>query len=917
MTTVSLLVDGTWQDISDDALGRDDIVITSGRASESAATDPSTCSLSIRGGESQVSAGVVGRYSPRNPLSDLYGKLHRNSKIRIERSLTGWEGLRLSGADGSYAYTPDHSSLDITGDLDLRIEAVHDSWRPSTLEILAAKSRGLDQVSWEWHLDRVAGMGFTWTETGIVTTGVGGDLLTANVALPEGAALRALRVTFTSATGTVRFYTADTIAGPWTQLGTDQVWGSAQTIWSGTAAQTVGATHDGTGGVGYLSKVSSPFTGTVTAFEIRNGIDGTVVTSPGFGSAGLGDSGLVDAQGRQWFWPTTTHVVRPDYRFCGGVAAWEPRWDVSGKDVWFPIEASGPLRRLGQGASALRSSLYRDLSTKTNLAAYWPCEDGEDAQSISGVIGGANLGVVGDVTLASASDIDGSDALPAFGTGTLSGRFPSYTEPTNQRIMCLVQVPDTIPGTERSVLQLRSSGTVKLWKLRLNSSGNLVIYGWDKDDTQVTSGTHAVDLRGKTAIVWLLLTKDGTDTEWQIGSVEPNQPIPIGVEIGSVASATPGTFLSGIVGSGADLGGTVIGHVALMDSDVHGAFWDTVNNSLLAWSGEQAHERFIRLADEESIDVYTHGDQSMKMGAQTISTLLELWQQCVDSDMAMFSEYDCDGFLLRAHRTLENTTPRIILDYDSGHLAPSLEPTDDDQQLRNDVTVSRIGGSQERVTLDTGDLSVAQVGRYDAAVDLSLHHDSQLESQAWWRLSLGTWNEARYPSVTIDLLKNPSLAPATLSLEAGDRIRLINLPEWLPPDDVDLLVLGRDETIGADGRHLVTLNCAPAAPWDTWILGEGRAGTSGSELASGITSSATSFSVTTTVGERWIDSATFPAMFGPTFLIKFGGEIARVTDITGTGSTQTFTVIRSRNGVVKSHVAGTAVALAHPARPRL
>jgi hypothetical protein len=87
-----------------------------------------------------------------------------------------------------------------------------------------------------------------------------------------------------------------------------------------------------------------------------------------------------------------------------------------------------------------------------------------------------------------------------------------------------------------------------------------------------------------------------------------------------------------------------------------------------------------------------------------------------------------------------------------------------------------------------------------------------------------------------------------------------------------------------------------------------RADTAGSQLASSATSTATSLSVSTTSGPRWIDSAAHPEEFP--FDIMVGGERMRVTAVSGTSSPQTFTVIRSRNNIVKSQSSGTAVQLA-------
>jgi hypothetical protein len=125
---------------------------------------------------------------------------------------------------------------------------------------------------------------------------------------------------------------------------------------------------------------------------------------------------------------------------------------------------------------------------------------------------------------------------------------------------------------------------------------------------------------------------------------------------------------------------------------------------------------------------------------------------------------------------------------------------------------------------------------------------------------------------------------------------------------------GYQEVIGHPVDWNLQLNCTPAAPWTIGVVGDpvlGRSDTAGSELASPATSTATSLSVATTSGPRWITSAAYPSEFP--FTIRVGGEVMTVTAISGASSPQTFTVTRSVNGVVKSQTAGTDVCLAQPA----
>jgi hypothetical protein len=111
------------------------------------------------------------------------------------------------------------------------------------------------------------------------------------------------------------------------------------------------------------------------------------------------------------------------------------------------------------------------------------------------------------------------------------------------------------------------------------------------------------------------------------------------------------------------------------------------------------------------------------------------------------------------------------------------------------------------------------------------------------------------------------------------------------------------------------MNCAPAGPWTVGVVEDpvlGRADTDGSQLASAVNASATSWSVAVTAGPLWITTATRPAEFP--LSVTCGGEEVTVTAITGTSSPQTFTVTRSVNGISKPQSAGTALSLTYPMR---
>jgi len=307
------------------------------------------------------------------------------------------------------------------------------------------------------------------------------------------------------------------------------------------------------------------------------------------------------------------------------------------------------------------------------------------------------------------------------------------------------------------------------------------------------------------------------------------------------------------------------------------------------------------------------------MGAQRTKSLLDLLRECADSDGGVLYEARADlALALRTRTSVYNQAPVLALDYTiDGQVAPPLEPVDDDQHLRNSVTVQRDGGSSAGYALDSGPLSTQTppdgVGVYDEQVTLSLARDGQALNQAAWRVHLGTWDEARYPTVHVDLAAGPDLIPAASAVDIRDRVTIDNLPPWLPPGGADLLVEGYTETLGAYDWDLV-FNASPAGPWTVGVLEDpvlGRADTDGSELAADIGAADTTITVTVTDGPLWITGSASPD-FPVDILV--GGEVMTVTAISGAASPQTFTVTRGTNGVALAHAAGTGLSLAQPMR---
>lgn len=274
---------------------------------------------------------------------------------------------------------------------------------------------------------------------------------------------------------------------------------------------------------------------------------------------------------------------------------------------------------------------------------------------------------------------------------------------------------------------------------------------------------------------------------------------------------------------------------------------------------------------------------------------------------------DRAGLVFRPLRTLYNQTPALTLSYSVGEIAYPFEPTDDDRGLTNDVSVSVDGASTpSRYQLTAGPLSVnappAGAGKYAASVTRNVNSGYYASCWARWLVHQSTtWWEPRYPQISVDLNRKRTLVSAAVQVDMGSIIVGANPPAWLPPQDIKQIVTGITETINTR-RWLISFNTFTGRPFDTMQLNTSasRLGPTDSKLAAAITTTtATSISVVSSAASgRWTtNAARFPLS------IIVGGEEMTVTNITGTGLTQTFTVTRSVNGVQKTHAINTVVTL--------
>ncbi|MCI0384594.1 hypothetical protein [Streptomyces sp. CNQ085] len=892
---VELWIDGAWVDITGDVRTSQDITIDRGRRDWGAYTDPGSCKLRLNNRH--------GRYSPRNPRSPLYGKIGRNTPIRVRvgevpadtalladsfdrteasgwgtadtgQAWTTWTSMGAAAADyavaggaatmtvGStfddgWAATTDVGSADV----DLTFTVATDTAAAGTSALGSILAAALLRA------DATAGTGYLLFVRMITDTG-----------LPDGQGRRVgASITRLDGSGSyIDLSMVQTVPGLTYSEGVP-LRARAQAVGSALRLK-VWADGQPEPAAWHTQLYDDTYSTTVMGLYASAALVTSLPTTLSFGDLAISEPA------------DETGVVR----FCGEVTRWPPSWDLSGADHWVTLEAFGVLRRLTQGTDPLQSVMRRHIPTQWPQA-YWPMEEGSrgDASVASAV---DNTGVlrVSGLDFAQESSLTGSGPLP-----TVAGAARLISDPIpgvdtgSWSVSLMFRLPaDSFPAAESEMLAFTTTGGYR-WRVTIgdiSGTNRLRLRVTDSDGTDLVVWNVNTDTAGVSITdQWLRLRvrawQDGTDVRWEMTWVTVNNAT---WGVTDAFAGTAGRVSRIDTRIDAALKGMALGHLSTW-----GVYTDTgytyYGYSVMAGMPYQYVQTYVqRLAAEEAIALDVIGASTTLIGAQPIDTWTALVQEAIASHMGVLTEQrDTIGLAMRTRDTLVNQDPAVTLDYSAGLIA-ALQPVEDDQGVHNDLTVKRRGGSEARMVLAEGPMSVLPppdgIGRYTHQETVNLAYDNALPLQAGWRLRLATVDELRYPEVGVNLA-NPRMQPyidALLAVDSGDVVRLTGLPDHLPPGDlasgdVDLMVQGYREILGA-ARWEIALVCTPASPWRMAVVGDavlGKADTAGSELVDAAGEAETTLYVTTTSGPPWVvDPGEFP------FDLRVGGEVVTATAAT-------------------------------------
>jgi hypothetical protein len=807
-----------------------------------------------------------GMFSPENPYSPLFGQIKQNLPVRlgIRTTANTWdEHVRMpdvnamtntaGGSSSQKLYTADKASLDVAGDIDIRMEFTPFYTRVRRQVLCGKYVVPGNQRAWFIEMRGDGQLALLTTPDGTLTSALTN---LSGVTLATDAGRVAIRVTLDVDNGAgsrvYRWYSAPSIDGTWTQISTATVAGTTS-IFNSTSALEVGSANNANGPF----TDNTQFAGKIHAFQMYSGIAGTLVADMRPQGQGVG-------QGISWndtcaapnTWALQGDNIRlasDRIRFNGELTSLPETWDVTGNDRYVQVAATSLAGRYVSNKGALNSAIYRLYRNRTDLIGYWPLEDASGATQAANVVDATKPGELTQCVFGSTTGLDGSAGAlalsnaPNLSRAVFNAVFPA-AETGTSTILFYFRM-DTLPaGGDNIFLTLNMApGAALRWQFTISNTS----YTWSSYDlagNQTYASAAILFGAGASPLdQWVGMQMGFKQEGGNIRFTTTWHAVGSGIfytHFGG-GTTTAGTLGRGITRAifgtpdsafaGAQLAHVMIGTGASLDLGTN-----TFANASKAWAGETAGRRIQRLAREEGEFFEWVGDldTTALVGAQAPDRLLNLFTSSAGVDGGLFGDLrDTRGWRYVTRAAMGNRRA-LTLDYSASELDATPLPITDNRYLVNDYTASRPAGSSARYeandgrplsTSDPDDPVRPGVGRYEQSGAFNAAADSQLFFLASAQVAVGTWPGSRIPNISVALHRDeisPSGALTEPQVENvfaqdfGDTVTLTGLASApMAPDDKDLLTFGYTETIGQAGTMGTVMNTMPAGPYQVPILG--------------------------------------------------------------------------------------------------
>lgn len=654
-------------------------------------------------------------------------------------------------------------------------------------------------------------------------------------------------------------------------------------------------------------------------------------------------------------------------RMFGYALGWVPGWDTSGNLPTVSVTFRGILQRLQQGKAKARSAVRRfyDVWPLTPVA-YWPLEDPSTTTTPSSALpGGAPMQVVVGATATAyprfaAAQIRtqpsstgfevlqiATDPLVSLGDGGgLVGQLSFQTTGTviwNLTFMGFAWAPDG--GSDITLVRVDTpAGSFTRFEVVLPASGGApILYGWTNATVPVKTALVSSGLAFPDMVNYRLRFIDNLDGTMTVGMRvgRATTTSEFGVNLNTTVTgqnAWPTTVYAnpynktvskvGVIGSTNQTNDIIIGHLAVYKSTLSvgaptlqtsGFYPDgvTVRSAWGGWVGEPADDRLRRLCAEDGIPLDVTGVSTARMGIQLTNTIVALLREVETTDLGVLFDGYTRGLSYMCGTARYNEAASLTADMgvDPPQVDDPWQPADDDQRRRNSWKVTRTAGGEVLAQQDTGILGTAAIGEYADSKTVNTWDTSTIGDIAWWLVHLGVVEGFRYPRLNLNLVAQPGLAAAWIAMTILGRIDVLNVTTRAPqhpPGTVSQILEGYTETINPVATWDIAANCSPYSPYKVGILDQvGFLDCSASTVAApGMDTVSTSLPVQITDTCTWVHS---DGDFG----ITVAGEQMTVTAVSGVSGvyplqTQTLTVTRAVNGVLRTHAVGEPINVTDP-----
>jgi len=293
-----------------------------------------------------------------------------NAQLGSSASADSNDPLWLANENQPYVYlpglannnmtTPDAATLDVTGDLDVRVWLAADDWTPAATSGLFGKWDTASNNSWLLWVNAAGTLSLFWTANGSTNNSATSTVATG-VSDGQPKWVRATLDVDNGASGRdIKFFTSDDGA-TWTQLGTTVTQAGVTSVFSGTSTLKIG------------DVAGTRMAGKFYRAQLRNGIDGTVVFDANMSVLTSGSAATFTESSSNG---ATVTINRATSGRKSVAVVRQPVW-LFGTDDYMEIPDNANLD-FGASDSFSAVAIVRQWNTPTNLGIILSKSDGYD-----------------------------------------------------------------------------------------------------------------------------------------------------------------------------------------------------------------------------------------------------------------------------------------------------------------------------------------------------------------------------------------------------------------------------------------------------------------------------------------------------------------------------------------------------------